>query len=477
MTRYPKKGKGTKWTALELKAVPKEWKGDTLTEERLQGDVRVSADGEVSVHWRTSYKWCGSLKWFYCGTFPLVSLEDIRAQRDWCKEQVRKGLHPGDKKKLDRVESQANIERALADEEARKARDRSFGELVEDWFTLGVKRENDNAELRRMFAKDVLPKIGQFPLRLVSYRELSQVIQGVTKRGAHRMAVQVYLALVQLYGWAIERSPWRSLLNEGQEGDPMRLVEIRKFLPDDYDMDNVGERTLLDEEIVALRDALRNQRNAYESAPNKRKVPQPLEITSELALWLCLGTMCRIGELSLGEWKEVNFLEGTWHIPKEHVKKTRAGRKALLVYLSPYAIRNFKALYEITGGNRHMFPSINDKTKHRDIKTVTKQIGDRQARFKKGGKLTGRRYDDSLVLGDEQWTPHDLRRTAATIMEELGIEADVIDRCQNHTLRSQKEGPKSRRHYQQASLRDPFQEKMRTAWLSLGNHLDTLLGS
>jgi integrase len=51
-----------------------------------------------------------------------------------------------------------------------------------------------------------------------------------------------------------------------------------------------------------------------------------------------------------------------------------------------------------------------------------------------------------LVLGSGKsgaWTPHDLRRTGATMMQSLEITLDIIDRCQNHVLT----GSKVRRHY------------------------------
>jgi integrase len=74
-----------------------------------------------------------------------------------------------------------------------------------------------------------------------------------------------------------------------------------------------------------------------------------------------------------------------------------------------------------------------------DVKSITKQIGDRQAQFKKnrsGGPrqpMKNRYFDNSLVLAGGKngaWTPHDLRRTGATRMQALGIPLETIDRCQ-----------------------------------------------
>jgi hypothetical protein len=36
------------------------------------------------------------------------------------------------------------------------------------------------------------------------------------------------------------------------------------------------------------------------------------------------------------------------------------------------------------------------------------------------------------------WTPHDLRRTGATMMGELGVMGEGIERCLNHVTRYEK---------------------------------------
>jgi integrase len=43
---------------------------------------------------------------------------------------------------------------------------------------------------------------------------------------------------------------------------------------------------------------------------------------------------------------------------------------------------------------------------------------------------------EALLLPRGHWTAHDLRRTTATTMAELGISTDVIDECLNHVIAS-----------------------------------------
>ena len=80
--------------------------------------------------------------------------------------------------------------------------------------------------------------------------------------------------------------------------------------------------------------------------------------------------------------------------------------------------------------------------------------------------MSGRsRHVEALLLVGGKWTPHDLRRTGATMMAELGTLPDVVERCLNHT-----EDKKVKRIYQRAQYEQP----MRDAWRSLGDHLDRL---
>ena len=103
---------------------------------------------------------------------------------------------------------------------------------------------------------------------------------------------------------------------------------------------------------------------------------------------------------------------------------------------------------------------------------ASKQVGDRQARFKNRNALSRRRHDNTLVLADGQnggWTPHDLRRTGATMMLALGVSLDNIDRCQNHVLA----GSRARRLY----LHHDYAEEKKSAWNLLGDRLSAVLSS
>ncbi|MGZ3196670.1 MAG: site-specific integrase [Croceibacterium sp.] len=203
---------------------------------------------------------------------------------------------------------------------------------------------------------------------------------------------------------------------------------------------------------------------------DRRTAPRPLQIESQAALWICLSTACRIGELLMSEWRHVNLDTATWFIPKENVKGSRGKKQDQLVFLSPFALSQFRALHALTDQTRWCFPGRGEE-QHVDVKSISKQVDDRQHRFKDRKDLHNRRNDNSLVLSkgiNGEWTPHDLRRTAATMMQALGVTPEVIDRCQNHVLA----GSRVRRHY----LTHEYANEKREAWIKLGLAIESLLG-
>ncbi len=337
------------------------------------------------------------------------------------------------------------------------------------WLRDGVRRSDDNAEIKRSFTADVLPYIGDVPVRALTEHHVRDLLRVIVARDANRAAVLVCASLIQMFSWAEKRQPWRKLL---AEGNPMDLIEIEKIVSPDYDMDNERERVLSAQEILELHQILMRMRTEYAAATDRRSAPQPLERTTELALWIMLGTLCRVGETSKARWDQVDFEKNIWYIPK---KNTKGKTSNLLVFLSPFTRRQFEELHALTGHTPWCFPNQSE-TSHRQSQTIAKQVGDRQCRFKKdkeGGErkpMSKRRHDDTLVLANGvngAWTPHDMRRTGATMMQALKVPLDIIDRCQNHVMR----GSKVRRHY----LHYDYADEKKEAWRLLGERIEAIL--
>ncbi len=441
----------------------------TLDKERLLADggglyLRLLPTGFRS--WLLVYSFGGGRRKLALGSASDVSLADARAAAAQHRAKLASGVDPRVAQMILEEEQIAQRQTLAAAEAQRKREASTLRDMFDAWTTDGVQRTDSNAELRRTFEKDILPGLGEMPVRAIGDTELRDALRKVgrgRKRG--RTAERMLSEIRQMYRWAIKRQPWRALL---RDDNPAELVDTKQVVPAGYES-VPRERVLKAEEIVELRDILAAIRRAYEASENRRVATRPLQRETELALWICLGTACRIGELLKSRWEHVDLKAATWSVPRENTKT----RMDWHVHLSEFALRAFKELHELAkrrgDGSPWCFPA-RQRDGHIDLKTVSKQVGDRQIRFKHRQSLKNRRNDNALVLaGGEngEWTPHDLRRTAATMMQALGVSLDVIDRCQNHVL----PGSKVRRHY----LHHDYADEKRKAWNKLGQALDSIL--
>lgn len=406
-----------------------------------------------------------------------LSLQDARIESQKIRTLARQGidyriqLEQARQAEADRLIEQRRAAFELA--EQHRIDNLSIQDLFDKWIADGVRRKDGNAELKRSFAKDVLPVIGAIAVKDLTEDDVRRVLRTLVQRGVNRLAVVTFGNLTQMFAWAQKRQPWRRLLIDH---NPVELVEIEKIVSNDYDLRNERDRCLSDAEIRELHDICRTMHTTYEAAEDRRIASRPLERTTELSLWLMLATLCRVGELSKARWEHVDLEQATWFIPAVNTKGSRKHQTALMVHLSPFACRQFRALHDLTGQSEWCFPASHKKGPIHD-KSISKQVGDRQVMFKKDRHGQPRqpmqhrsRQANVLVLSDGkngEWTPHDLRRTEATMMQKLKISPDVIDRCQNHKLH----GSKVRRHYQHHD----YSDETREAWYLLGARLEQII--
>ena len=458
-----------KITSKELEALRASDHGRVIREDGgVVGRVRSGVKG-ITVAFRMEYKLDGVKRDVSLGTWPKMSLAELRSERDRVRITVTEGFDPAKVRKADLIKEKDELEAVLAAEEARLEQDLTLDDLFKSWIAQGVNRADGNKELKRAYAKNISPTLGNIPLRRLAEKDIQETIRPEITAGRVRKAQVMLLNIKQMLSWGEKRQPWRALLIAG---NPAVLISEDSITPPDHEDER--ERVLLKEEIVELAAIFKNSEAAYNSAKPgaKYSVSRPLKKESQLALWICLGTLSRIGELLMAKWEHVDLSEGTWFIPKANVKGRRKKKQDHLVYLSAFAQAKFQALHALTGDSVWCFPTKgkDGRTKHVGVNTVAKQVGDRQIRFMDRKPLKGRAHDDSLVLAEGingNWTPHDMRRTGATMMQAAGTPLDVIDRCQNHVMA----GSKVRRAY----LHHDYAKEKREAWKVLGEKLNLIL--
>lgn len=119
-------------------------------------------------------------------------------------------------------------------------------------------------------------------------------------------------------------------------------------------------------------------------------------------LQFLLLTGARIGETQKATRSEIDG--ELWRIPAEHTKNARAH----LVHLSPQA----RAALDALPRRENLLFGITSTTA---VQSFIKRWCERQGI-------------------EPRWTAHDLRRTANTRMNEIGIAPHIVEKCLNHTL-------------------------------------------
>ncbi len=329
------------------------------------------------------------------------TLADARRARDVARELVAKGQDPRIVQRLARADEADAQRRRLAALDSRRTVRQTFDEW--ERLYLSTHRKDGGEGLRGMFELHVLPYVGELPLEELRRAQLLDLLDRVSIAGKKRTANLVLGAMRQLCRWAV--------LREWLQADPTfgvtRAAAGGRELP--------RERALSALEIVELRD----------------KLPRSgLSARMQAAVWLLLATAVRVGELSTAKVADFNLRADEWHIPD-----TKSGR-AHLVHLSPFAVGLVCRLIALGDGSEYILPTRaaadGDAPKDRTIgpQTIGKQLRDRQ----RAAPVKGRaKASDALRLSRGEWTAHDLRRTAATMMRETcGVSSDVVERCLNH---------------------------------------------
>lgn len=438
-------------TVKQLEALRGENHGERLRDgDGLYGVVRVNAS-RVSVLFRWRYRFGGKYKDFNAGTWPDTTLAEVRQACLRARGLVSEGLDPMTERQIERLKVKADQADEITKQATRLAEieAQSLRMTVSDLFTRWerldlVKRKDKGAEVRRAFQKDILPTLGAVAAEDVKRAMIAAALDTVVDRGAPVIARNLLGDLRQMFGFAIKRG--------FLENDPTSHLKR-----DDFGKKVERDRVLSDAEIKLL---------------NKKLPESDLCQASIAACWIMFSTCCRVGELTQARWEHVDLDAGVWWLPAGTTKNA----KEHTVHLSEFARRHFQTLLKLVEDAAHdehgkriaenspwVLPASR-KDGHVCLKSLSKQIGDRQrgelAPMAKRCKLTS-----ALELPRGRWTPHDLRRTGATLMGTLGVRPDVIEKCLNHV-----EQNRLIRIYQRQTLK----EEQAAAWRLLGERLELL---
>lgn len=334
----------------------------------------VSPSGAKS--WRYDYRLLGKRETLTLGRYPDVPL----AGDDGARER-----HQAARKLVEKRESPARVKQ-IKERAKREIAGDTVKAIAESWYAQKEEARSqtwkDNA--RRWLDQDVYPAFGSWPITEVKPADVLDLVRRVaTARGA-KSAEYVRQVLSQVWEHAIRNlratsNPARSVrgaieMPEPKRRPPLSVKEIPDFL------------TAVD---------------AY-----------PGRLSTKLAIKLLLLTFVRKSELLGATWGELDLDKAEWRIPAERMKM----RDPHIVPLSSQAVECFRDLKAIATGSDYVLPNLGSLKKPMGASSLNVAF-------------------DRMGYG-ERFTPHGVRATASTILNEQGFRADVIERQLAHTERN-----------------------------------------
>jgi integrase len=273
-------------------------------------------------------------------------------------------------------------------EKRRLSTARSLGEWGEYYFKEANIAQSTRDMRRHIYDRDIAPAWKSRLMTEITPDDLRALCNKVKGRGAPATAIHVRDIVKQIFGFAVLQG--ETMANPADAVAPSSIATFE-----------IRDRSLSPSEI----------RIAFRLIERVATMP-----TIRLGLKLILLTMVRKSELLGATWNEFDFENRVWSIPKERMKKSKPHN----VYLSDQSIDILIALKTCAGNSRYLLPSRYDADEPM-CRVVFNRVTAAIAKIAK---------DDDLPLAP--FTVHDLRRTASTLLNEVGFNSDWIEKCLAH---------------------------------------------
>lgn len=336
--------------------------------------LRITPNGTKTFCFR--YTWGKKRRLLSLGPFPLLSIAEARERANEARRQIFLGVDP--------------IEHAQA--KPAQPDGPTVRTLIANWADRYAKTNYKRLDTQlRMVEKDILPVIGSMPVKDITKKHVSQVINRVVDRGAKVKANRVLSLMKTIFGYAVEHG----------EIDESPVTMTRKGAGG---RERPKNRVLGADEIKVFWTAIETH-SGFMSWRTKR------------ILHLILLTAQRPGEVAGMMWDHVDLEKRIWQLPAELVKSERNH----VVHLSEQAVKILEFARGRSAVGRYVFPSAREKGKPTGTQTLSLAL----LRMFKNGEFNAMK----------PFTPHDLRRTAATRMADISVHAHIVEKILNHKMK------------------------------------------
>ena len=346
------------------------------------------------------------------GKYPTVTLAQARLKHLEARSVLASGRDPSQEKK---------VKKLILENTSKN----TFEDVAKAWFDGKVARRSAVwGETHKLYLKrDLNPSLGTLPIAGIDAETLLAVLEKCQEKRGLKTADRVRQTAVQVFDYGKRKlkvtfNVARVLVDWTDGG----------ILPKEH------RAWLKAAELPPFLAAV----DAYSGY-----------LTTKFAATLLLLTMVRKRELTEAKWQEFDLDKAIWVVPPERMKlpteEKRRRRDGHEVPLSVQAVKVLRELRPYCSGSDFLFPSNVSLEKPMSASTLN-------VMFKRMG------YAGLL-------TPHGMRATASTILNEKGFRSDVIERQLAHVERNQ-----VRRAYNHAE----FLEERRALMQGWADYIDEI---
>lgn len=334
--------------------------------------------------WRFDYRIGGKRGTVVYGLTTDLTVSRARERHREAKQLLASGIDPATHKRLEKLALNA-----------------SFGDTFEatakHWY-------NSKSELRSKpwcaghslyLRRDLNPSIGNVPLEQIDARALLNVLEAVQRERGVKTAERVRQTAVQVFDHARRKLK--------VQANPARVLQGWADIPA-----HISHEPLQEHEIPVFVERLDADTGSA---------------ATKLCILLMLLTFVRKNEIVQARWDEFDLDNAVWTIPAERMKM----RDPHAVPLSRQALLTLEQLKPLSFASAYLFPNLGSNLKPMGMSTPNVLF----ERMGYGGRFS----------------PHGIRATASTWLNNRGVRADVIERQLAHTERNRVRAAYNRADY------------------------------
>ena len=364
------------------------------------GGLHVLVQPNGNKYWRFKYRHAGKEKLLSFGRYPIITLADARRRRDEAKKLLSAGTDPSHQRKLDKIT-------------VATAAQNTFGAVAAEYLANleanGAAASTMNKN--RWLLEDLASPLATRPISEIIPAEILDLLKRIEKTGRRETARRLRGNMGSVFRYAV--------VTLRATSDPTTLLRGALLAP------KVQHRAAITDEkrLGALMLAI----DEYDGWPTVRA-----------ALQLVALTMTRPGDVRGMRRSEIDLDKAIWRIPAERMKMRRPHD----VPLSKQAIKVLQEIWPLSDNGELVLPSI---------RSVRKPLSD--AAMNSALRRMG--------YAQNEITAHGFRSSASTILNERGVNPDVIEAALGH-----QDENAIRRAYNRATYW-PERVKLMQAWADL----------